>query len=84
VERRCARVMVNHQIGMATGRPRSAYLEALIRGLGFNASSAVAMMTGVDIRKTSYAMRVRTPASQRGDGGSIESSLVVPKFTPAR
>ena len=59
-----ARVIVNHQIQIgqrvATDNPRP-YLDALVRRLGFKPAAAVAMMTGVDIRKARYA------AARRGD-----------------
>ena len=59
-----ASVIVNHQIYLgeraASENPRP-YLEALIRRLGFKPTFAVAMMTGADIRKASYA------AARRGD-----------------
>jgi len=61
---RRAAAIVNHQIvpgeRAATERPRP-YLQALVRRLGLEPRMAVAMMTGVDIRKAAYA-RVR-----RGD-----------------
>jgi adenosylcobinamide amidohydrolase len=50
--------IVNHQILIeqraATENPRP-YLEALARDLGFKPASTVAMMTGVEVRKASYA-----------------------------
>jgi len=55
--------IVNHQIApgdrLATEHPRS-YLQRLVRRLGLD-SGAVAMMTGVDMRKAAYA------AARRGD-----------------
>jgi len=56
---RRASTIVNHQIApgdrAATERPRP-YLEALLRRLELEPRAAVAMMTGADIRKASYAM----------------------------
>jgi adenosylcobinamide amidohydrolase len=53
----CARVIVNHQIESgdraATEHPER-YLKRLMDVLGFKAASAVAMMTGVPIRKASH------------------------------
>jgi adenosylcobinamide amidohydrolase len=61
---RRAGVIVNHQIQIgeraATDNPRP-YLETLVRRLGFKPALAVATMTGVEIRKASYA------AARRGD-----------------
>jgi adenosylcobinamide amidohydrolase len=52
-----ARVIINHQIEsgdrVATEHPRR-YLAALVSTLGFRPRSAVAMMTGADIRKLSH------------------------------
>ena len=57
-----ARAIVNHQIApdgrAASERPRP-YLQALVRRLGLAPGAAVAMMTGVDIRKASYATACR-------------------------
>jgi adenosylcobinamide amidohydrolase len=53
-----ARVIVNHQIELAdcaATKDPARYLTALMGRLGFKASSAVAMMTGVSIRKVSHA-----------------------------
>ncbi len=53
-----ASVIINHQILIseraATDNPHP-YLDALVRRLGFKPTAAVAMMTGVDIRKARYA-----------------------------
>ncbi len=53
-----ARAILNHQIAAgdraASERP-CPYLQALVRRLGLKPGAAVAMMTGVDIRKVSYA-----------------------------
>jgi adenosylcobinamide amidohydrolase len=52
-----ARVIVNHQVAIADRAATEAparYLAGLIGRLGFKAASAVAMMTGVSIRKVSY------------------------------
>ncbi len=59
-----ARTIVNHQVIMgdraATEHPRQ-YLARLMASLGVAPRLAVAMMTGVDIRKTAYA------GARRGD-----------------
>jgi adenosylcobinamide amidohydrolase len=61
---RRASAIVNHQIApgdrAASERPHS-YLEALMRQFGLAPRAAVAMMTGADIRKASYA------TARRGD-----------------
>ena len=59
-----ATFIVNHQIDLddrAATRSPGAYLSAILRRLRLRPESAVAMMTGVDIRKTGYA------AARRGD-----------------
>lgn len=60
----CAAAIVNHQIEtgnrFATEHP-DAYLRAIIPRLGLKARNSVAMMTGVDIRRTAYA------SARRGD-----------------
>jgi adenosylcobinamide amidohydrolase len=59
-----ARVIINHQIQLgdrAASENPQPYLDALISGLGFKPASAVAMMTGADIRKAGHA------AARRGD-----------------
>jgi adenosylcobinamide amidohydrolase len=59
---RRASAIVNHQIvpadRAASEHPRP-YLQALVRGLGLTPGAAVAMMTGVDIRKAVYTTASR-------------------------
>jgi adenosylcobinamide amidohydrolase len=59
-----ASVIVNHQIAvgdrLATEHPRS-YLQRLVRRLRLDSGAAVAMMTGVEMRKAVYT------AARRGD-----------------
>ena len=61
--RRRAIAIVNHQIAAgdraATQSPAS-YLRALMRQVGLTPGAAVAMMTGVDIRKAAYATARRS------------------------